>query len=155
MGVFKDYDELYACIGKLFDEAKRDSRIAPKIKDSHLIIQFRYDDPKGIVTINAAAPPTQQGAYFDVLWGDDTGLKPNVEMSMKADIAHQFWHGKINLSACCVRWAAPIWCSASGSLVLNVAIPLVRPHPRRCRGTPSPNLGEGDGGQGRNGDDGD
>ncbi|HEX9374272.1 MAG TPA: hypothetical protein VF897_24875 [Roseiflexaceae bacterium] len=103
MGVFKDYDELYACIGKLFDEAKRDSRIAPKIKDSHLIIQFRYDDPKGIVTINAAAPPTQQGAYFDVLWGDDTGLKPNVEMSMKADIAHQFWHGKINLMAALAR----------------------------------------------------
>ena len=103
MGVFKDYDELYACIGKLFDEAKHDSRIAPKIKDSHLIIQFRYDDPKGIVTINAAAPPTQQGAYFDVLWGDDTGLKPNVEMSMKADIAHQFWHGKINLMAALAR----------------------------------------------------
>jgi hypothetical protein len=90
-------------MGQLYDEAKRDARIAPKIKDSHLVIQFRYDDPHAVVTINAAAPPTQEGAYFDVLWGDDTGLKPNVEMSMKADVAHQFWHGKINLMAALAR----------------------------------------------------
>lgn len=103
MAVFKDYDELYACMGQLYDEAKRDARVAPKIKDSHLVIQFRYDEPHATVTINAAAPPTQEGAYFDVLWGDDTGLKPNIEMSMKADVAHQFWHGKINLMAALAR----------------------------------------------------
>jgi len=102
MAVFKDYDELYTCMGRLYDEAKRDSRIAPKIKDSHLVIQFRYDEPNAIVTINAAAPPSQEGAYFDVLWGD-TGLKPDVEMSMKADVAHKFWHGKINLMAALAR----------------------------------------------------
>jgi hypothetical protein len=103
MSVFKSYDELHECMGQLYEEAKRDSRIAPKIKDSNLVIQFRYDDPHAVVTINAAAPPTQEGAYFDVLWGDDTGLKPNVEMSMKADVAHQFWHGKINLMAALAR----------------------------------------------------
>ena len=103
MAVFKDYDELHACMGQLYDQAKRDSRIAPKIKDSHLVIQFRYDEPRAIVTINAAAPPTQERSYFDVLWGDDTGLKPDVEMSMKADIAHQFWHGKINLMVALAR----------------------------------------------------
>ena len=103
MTVFKDYNELYECFGRLYDEAKRDARIAPKIRDSHLVIQFRYDDPKAVATINAAAPPTQEGAYFDVLWGDNTGLKPDVEMSMKADVAHQFWHGKVNLMAALAR----------------------------------------------------
>lgn len=103
MSVFTSYDDLFSCFGQLYDEAKRDSRIAPKIRDSHLVIQFRYDEPRAIVTINAAASPTQEGAYFDVLWGDDTGLKPDVEMSMKADIAHQFWHGKINLMAALAR----------------------------------------------------
>jgi hypothetical protein len=103
MTIFHDYDDLYSCMGRLYDEAKRDSRIAPNIKASHLVIQFRYDDPRAIVTINAAAPPSQPGAYFDVLWGDDSGLKPDVEMSMKADIAHQFWHGKINLMAALAR----------------------------------------------------
>jgi putative sterol carrier protein len=103
MAVFKSYDELYTYFSRLYDEAKTDSRVAPKIKDSNLVIQFRYDDPKAVVTINAAAPPTQENAYFDVLWGDDTGLKPDVEMSMKADVAHQFWHGKVNLMAALAR----------------------------------------------------
>lgn len=103
MSVFKDYDDLHTCIGRLYEAAKSDARIAPKIKDSHLVIQFRYDDPRAIVTINASVPPTQPGAFFDVLWGDDTGLKPDIEMSMKADIAHQFWHGKINLMAALAR----------------------------------------------------
>ena len=103
MTVFKDYNELYQYFGKLYDEAKKDGRIAPKIKDSNLVIQFRYDDPKAVVTINAASPPTQDGSYFDVLWGDDTGLKPDIEMSMKADVAHQFWHGKVNLMAALAR----------------------------------------------------
>lgn len=103
MPVFKDYPELHHCLSVLYDRAKCDSRIAPKIRDSHLVIQFRYDDPRAVVTINAAAPPSQEGAYFDVLWGDDTGLKPDVEMSMKADIAHQFWHGKINLMTALAR----------------------------------------------------
>ncbi|MEN9934990.1 MAG: hypothetical protein RLZZ387_1569 [Chloroflexota bacterium] len=103
MPVFKSFDELHTCLSKLYDEAKRDARIAPKIRDSHLVIQFRYDDPAAVVTINAAAPPTQENAYFDVLWGDNTGLKPDVEMSMKADVAHQFWHGKVNLMAALAR----------------------------------------------------
>src|SRR5512134_520448 len=103
MAVFKDYEDLFSCMGRLYDDSKRDSRIAPKIKASNLVIQFHYDDPHATVTINAATPPTQEGAYFDVLWGDDTGLKPNVEMSMKADVAHQFWHGKINLMAALAR----------------------------------------------------
>ena len=103
MAVFKDYEDLHTCMGRLYDEAKRDSRVAPKIKDSNLVIRFRYEEPHATVTINAAAPPTQQGAYFDVLWGDDTGLKPDIDMSMKADIAHQFWHGKVNLMAALAR----------------------------------------------------
>ena len=103
MPIFKDLDELETCFGRLYDEAKRDSRIAPKIKDSHLVILFRYDDPRAVVTINAAAPPTQQDAYFDVLWTENPDLRPDIEMSMKADVAHQFWHGKINLMAALAR----------------------------------------------------
>ena len=34
MAVFKDSEELQTCMGQLYDEAKRDSRIAPKIKTS-------------------------------------------------------------------------------------------------------------------------
>jgi hypothetical protein len=103
MAVFKDEAELRHYIGELYDRAKCDPAVATKIRDSKLVIQFRYDAPRGIVTINAAAPPTQPNALFDVLWGDDIGLKPDIEMSMKADVAHQFWHGKVNLMAALTR----------------------------------------------------
>ena len=97
MGYFKDQAELREILGVLYDRVKSDAQVAPKICEGKIIIQFRYDDPAGVVTINAAAPPSQPGAYCDVFWGDDTGLKPDVEMAMKADVAHQFWHGKVNL----------------------------------------------------------
>lgn len=103
MAVFKDEAELLLYFGALYDQVKCDARVAPKIRDSKLVIQFRYDDPHGVATINAAVPPTQQGAFFDVLWGDEHGFKPDIEMSMKADIAHQFWHGKINLMVALTR----------------------------------------------------
>jgi hypothetical protein len=103
MAIFKDIEELRTCFGRLYDEAQRDSRIAPKIKDSHLVIQFRYDDPRAVVTINAAAPPSQHGTYFDVFWTEDPDLRPDIEMTMKADVAHQFWHGKVNLMVALAR----------------------------------------------------
>ena len=103
MAIFKDIEELRTCFGRLYDEAQRDSRIAPKIKDSHLVIQFRYDEPRAVVTINAAAPPSQQGTYFDVFWTELSNVRPDIEMTMKADVAHQFWHGKVNLMAALAR----------------------------------------------------
>jgi hypothetical protein len=102
MAYFKDEAELQQILGALYDRVKTDARIAPRICEGKIVIQFRYDEPKGIATINAAHPPTQPGAYFDVLWGE-TGLKPDVEMTMKADVAHQFWHGKVNLMAALTR----------------------------------------------------
>ena len=35
---------------------------------------------------------------MDVIHGA-TDLKPDVSMSMKADVSHEFWHGKVNLVA--------------------------------------------------------
>jgi hypothetical protein len=103
MGYFKDEAELRLILGELYDRVKRDARVAPKICDGKLVIQFRYDDPHGVVTINAATPPTQPDSYLDVFWGDDNAFKPDITMSMKADVAHQFWHGKINLMAALTR----------------------------------------------------
>jgi hypothetical protein len=103
VAVFKSFEELYELIGALYDEAKLDAQVAPKIRDSKMVIQFRYDDPLAIVTINAASPPTPPNPYFDVLWGEQPQLKVTVEMSMKADVAHHFWHGKVNLMTALTR----------------------------------------------------
>lgn len=103
MGYFKDEAELQQILGALYDRVKSDPEVAPKICAGKIVVQFRYTEPKATATINAAAPPTQPGAFCDVFWGDDVELKPDVEMLMKADIAHQFWHGKINLMTALTR----------------------------------------------------
>lgn len=98
MPTFKDSQQFYACVGELMDRAKRDPQVGPKIAKSGIIIQFRYTQPEATTTINARSAPTQPGAFVDVLHGA-CPLKPDVIMTMSADISHAFWHGKVNLVA--------------------------------------------------------
>jgi len=96
MPVFKSSQEFYDCVGALMDEAKVDPKVGGKIAKSGIVIQFRYTEPEAVTTINARGKPTQPGAYVDIIHGE-CDLKPDVVMRMKADIAHAFWHGKVNL----------------------------------------------------------
>lgn len=98
MTVFKDSKQFYECIGELMDRAKRDPDVGVKIAKSGIVIQFRYTDPEAMTTINAKDKPTQPGSFVDVIHGP-CQLKPDVVMSMKADVSHAFWHGKVNLVA--------------------------------------------------------
>ena len=96
MGVFRDTDHFYETVGELMNRASKDPRVGPKIAKSGIIIQFKYSDPEAMTTINAKGKPTQTDSYVDVFHGE-SNLKPDVLMTMKADIAHAFWHGKVNL----------------------------------------------------------
>ena len=98
MAVFKSSEQFYATVGDLMDRAKKDPKIGPKIAKSKLVLQFRYTDPEAMTTINAKGKPTQPDAFVDVIHGE-CDLKPDVVMTMKADVAHAFWHGKVNLMA--------------------------------------------------------
>jgi putative sterol carrier protein len=96
MAIFRDSAQFYDCVGDLMQRAKMDPDVGQKIAKSGIIIQFRYSDPEATQTINAKDKPTQPGAYVDVTNGP-SNLKPDVVMTMKADTAHAFWHGKVNL----------------------------------------------------------
>jgi len=98
MGIFRDSQQFYACVGELMDRAKCDPRVGPKIAKSGIIIQFHYTDPEAVTTINARDKATQPGAFVDVIHGP-CNLKPDVTMTMKADVSHAFWHGRVNLVA--------------------------------------------------------
>jgi hypothetical protein len=96
MGIFHNAEHFYECVGELMDRAKLDPQVGPKIAKSGIIIQFRYTDPEAVTTVNAKDKPTQPNAFVDIIHGP-TNLKPDVTMTMKADTAHAFWHGKVNL----------------------------------------------------------
>jgi len=96
MAIFRDSEQFYECVGELMDRAKMDPDVGQKIAKSKIIIQFRYTDPEATTTVDAKSQPSQPSAYVDVIHGD-IDLKPDIIMSMKADVAHWFWLGKINL----------------------------------------------------------
>jgi hypothetical protein len=96
MGVFRDSKQVYECIGELLERAKQDPRVGGRMAKSGIMIQFRYTDPEAVITVNGRDKPTQPGAYFDVIHGL-CDLEPDVIMTMKADISHAFWHGKVDL----------------------------------------------------------
>ena len=98
MPKFKSSEEVYATIGELMDRAKSDPTVAPKIAKSGVIIQFHYTDPEAVTTVNAKSKPTQPGAMIDVIQGPTT-LKPDIVMTMTADMANLFWNKKVNLLA--------------------------------------------------------
>ncbi len=98
MAVFRDSQQVYECVGGLMDRAKKDPEVGPKIAKSGIVIQFKYTNPDAQTTVNGRDKPTQPGVFVDVIHGP-CDLKPDVVMSMKADTAHAFWHGKVNLVA--------------------------------------------------------
>jgi hypothetical protein len=96
MAIFKDSEQFYATVGELMNRAKTDPQIGPKIASAGVVIQFRYTDPEAMTTVNAKDKATQPGAFCDVIHGT-CDLKPDITLSMKADVAHAFWQGKVNL----------------------------------------------------------
>lgn len=97
MGFFDSSEELQRCIGALCDIARSDERIAPKIVAARIVVRFNYQQPNAVLTINAAARSAEPGFFFDATWDPNSPLKPDVEMTMTAEVAHRFWHGKLNL----------------------------------------------------------
>ena len=92
MAVFKDEAEVYQYIGGIFEEALADPVIGQKFADSGVILKVTHTEPDSVFTVDM---PSKK-----VLYGDDArnGPKPIVEMFMKADVGHQFWLGKVNIS---------------------------------------------------------
>ncbi len=91
MAVFSSTDELQQVMQELWLEIKRTEDMAEKLVASKLVVQFRYREPEGLVTIDCS-----DGIEMKILVGQ-TDIKPLIEMSMKADIAHEFWLGKVNV----------------------------------------------------------
>jgi alcohol dehydrogenase len=94
--IFKDSDMLYDVLLGFYDLLKQDKEIGPALKRTNLLIQFVYQNPDGIVTIDCT------GDELEISKGEFDG-KPEVTMSMNADFAHKFWHGKANLVSALTR----------------------------------------------------
>ena len=118
MAYFKDADEVYAYIGKLFEELSEDEELAPKFRKANTIVQYQYRDPESQITVKLL-----DGQDGQVDFGETT-LEPEVVMSMDADTAHRFWLGNVNVTVALARGQM----KAKGPVAkILKLVPLVKP----------------------------
>jgi putative sterol carrier protein len=94
---FKDAQDVYDTIGKLFKDLADDEELAPKFRKANAIVRYEFTDPDSAITTRL-----QEGQPGNVDFGDSE-MEPDVVMSMEADTAHLFWLGKVNVTVAMAR----------------------------------------------------
>jgi putative sterol carrier protein len=94
---FKDADEVYAYIGRLFEDLAQDEELSPKFRKANTVVQYRYRNPESVITVSLL---DGEDGRVDCA---DTELEPEVVMTMDADTAHRFWLGKVNVTVALAR----------------------------------------------------
>jgi putative sterol carrier protein len=118
LAYFKDADEVYQFIGKLFEDLAEDDELAPKFRKANTIVQYQYRNPDSTITVRL-----QEGEDGQVDCGETT-MEPEVVMSMEADTAHKFWLGKVNVTVALARGQM----KAKGPVAkILKLVPLVKP----------------------------
>jgi putative sterol carrier protein len=118
LAYFKDADEVYQYIGKLFEDLAEDDELAPKFRKANTVVQYRYREPESIITVQLL-----EGEDGRVDLGE-TDMEPEVVMSMEADTAHRFWLGKVNVTVALARGQM----KAKGPVAkILKLVPLVKP----------------------------
>ena len=97
MAYFKDAEDVYGTIGKLFVDLASDEELAPKFRKANTIVRYEYSDPDSAITVRL-----QEGRPGDVDFGESE-MEPEVTMAMEADTAHRFWLGEVNVTVALAR----------------------------------------------------
>ena len=118
MAYFKSADEVYATIGKLFEDLAEDDELSPKFQKANTIVQYQYREPESRITVRMI-----EGEDGQVDCGATT-LEPEVVMTMDADTAHRFWLGKVNVTVALAR--GQIKAKGPVAKILKL-VPLVKP----------------------------
>ena len=118
MPVFKDDQEVYQYIGKLFVDLTDDPELSPKFRRADTIVQYRYSNPDSVITVKM-----KEGQDGQVDFGETT-MDPEIVMTMEADTAHKFWLGKVSVTVALARGQM----KAKGPVAkILKLVPLVKP----------------------------
>ena len=126
MPYFKDAEDVYKHLGRLFEDIIADDDLGPRFKATDTVVQIRMRRPDSQLTLKALAEEDLQ-IDFGI-----TELRPEVVLAMDADTAHRFWLGKVNVTVALARGQM----SARGpvSKILKL-VPLVEPARARYQET--------------------
>jgi putative sterol carrier protein len=91
---FKDAADVRKYIGGIFREAFEDDEIGPKLRETGIVLQFRFSEPDAVVVIDTISATVTDG----------TGeTRPTAVMSTSADTGNAYWQGKVNLPIAMAR----------------------------------------------------
>jgi hypothetical protein len=118
MPYFKDAEDVYSNLGKLFEDIIGDDELGPRLRDTDTVVQYRMRRPDSQLTVRALEADDLR-VDFGV-----TELQPEVILAMDADTAHRFWLGKLNVTVALARGQI----SARGPVAkILKLVPLVKP----------------------------
>ena len=118
MGYFKNEQEVYDTIGKLFEDLRDDDELFATFQKANTVVQYRFREPESTITVKML-----DGEAGQVDLGP-TQMEPEVTMSMEADTAHRFWLGKVNVTVALARGQM----KAKGPVAkILKLVPLVKP----------------------------
>ena len=118
MPYFKDEQEVYAYIGKLFQDLAKDDELWPRFRRANTIVQYQFRNPESQITVKMRQDEDSQ---VDL---GPSELDAEVLMTMEADTAHRFWLGKVNVTVALARGQM----KAKGPVAkILKLVPLVKP----------------------------
>jgi hypothetical protein len=97
LAFFKDEQEVYEYIGRLFQDLAVDEVLFPQFQKANTVVAFPLRNPTSQITLKI-----RLGEPGQVDLGP-TELVPEVIMTMDADTAHNFWLGKVNVTVALAR----------------------------------------------------
>jgi putative sterol carrier protein len=118
LAYFKNEQEVYDTIGKLFQDLRDDAELFPKFQKANTIVRYEFREPDSQITVKML-----DGEAGQVDLGP-SDLEPEVTMSMEADTAHRFWLGKVNITVALAR--GQIKAQGPVAKILKL-VPLVKP----------------------------
>lgn len=118
MGLFKDENDVYAFIGRLFQELAVDPELAPKFQRADTTVRYQMSDPDSQITVDMRP---EREIRVDLGPSD---LEPEVVMTLSADTAHGFWLGKVNITSALAR--GQVKARGPVAKILRL-VPLVKP----------------------------
>jgi putative sterol carrier protein len=118
LAYFRDAQEVYDTIGKLFVNLAADEELGPKFRKANTIVQYAHRDPDATITVQL-----KEDEPAEVDFGE-TEMEPEVVMSMEADTAHRFWLGQVNVTVALAR--GQIKASGPVAKILKL-VPLTKP----------------------------
>jgi putative sterol carrier protein len=118
LAYFRDAQEVYDTIGKLFVDLAADEELGPKFRQANTIVQYAHRDPDATITVQL-----KEDEPAEVDFGE-TEMEPEVVMSMEADTAHRFWLGHVNVTVALAR--GQIKASGPVAKILKL-VPLTKP----------------------------